>query len=112
CCGARRLLGSEPPGWPNISVASRATPPAAAVATRDLLDRLVDQVAVLGHVQRLADHLLSRGHDQARHLAAHRLKRAVALGLDLLAGRLGDAPRILLSLLLQFSSKLFTRPGR
>src|SRR6266511_2256620 len=82
---------------------------AAAVATRDLLYGAFDEVAVLALVEGLADDLL-RGHDDhARHLVARRLQRPLTLRLDLLAGVLTDAPRLLFRLLLQVLPHLLAR---
>src|SRR5258708_10912121 len=64
---------------------------AAAVATRHLLNRLVDEPPVLVVVQRLADDLFGGRHDKSRDLVAHRLYRPLPLGLDLLAPRLALA---------------------
>src|SRR6202165_5279806 len=110
--GARRLLGSGPPGWPNLSVPSRATLPAAAVATRHLRDRPVDQLPVLGVVERLADDFLGGGHDKVRNFAAHRLDRTLALGLDLFLSGLDCSLRLLFCFLLELLTELLTRLGR
>src|SRR4029077_19250248 len=72
---------------------------AAAVATRNLLNGLVDELLVLGQVERPADALLGSGHDQARHLAAHRLDRLHPVRLNFLARRLDQPLGLLFSLL-------------
>src|SRR5256885_7753710 len=88
------------------SKAARAYLLAAAVATRHLRDRLLDQLLVLLSVERLPDHLLGRGHHEVRHLVAHRLDRLVSFGVDGLAGGLGDPLRLLLRLLFHLDAQL------
>src|SRR5579864_8122604 len=99
--------------WPSCWASSntaRAYRLAAAVATRNLLDRLLDQALLLPGVERLADHLLRRGDHHAGHLGADRLDGLFALGLDLLAGGLGQALRIRLGLLPHLLPHLLRRP--
>src|SRR5258708_5364078 len=81
---------------------------AAAVATRHLLNRLVDEPPVLVVVQRLADDLFGGRHDKARDLVAHGLYRPLPLGLALLARRLDRSLRLLFGLLLQLMAQLLT----
>src|SRR5258705_11124514 len=75
--------------WPSAWASSKTALAyllAAAVATGNLRDRTIDQLAVLGVVQGLADDLLGRGHDKLGDFAAHRLDGPLPLGFDLLAG--------------------------
>src|SRR5450756_23206 len=98
--------------WPSCSASSKtafAYRLAAAVATRNLTYSPVDQLPVLVIVERLADNLLRRRHDQVRHLAPHRLDRALPLGLDLFACGLDSSLRLVFSLLLELLAQLLTR---
>src|SRR6202521_4673353 len=108
----RRLHSST---WPSPSASSKtafAYLLAAAVATRHLRYRAVDQLPVLGVVERLADDLLGGGHDKIRNFAAHRLDRTLALGLDLFLGGLDCSLRLLFCFLLELLTELLTRLGR
>src|SRR2546427_7542508 len=111
-CGARRLLGSEPPGWPILRVPPGATPPAAVVATRNLLDSSVDQAAVLGFVQSLADHLLRGRDDEPGDLVARSLQGALALDLDVAACAVHDPLVFKVGFLPQVGAQLFPRAIR
>src|ERR1700716_4340767 len=98
-CARRRPHSST---WPSPSASSKtalAYRLAAAVATHNLPDRLVDQLSVLVVVERLADDLFRRGHDQACDLVADRAHRLVPLRLDLLARGLDGALRLLFGFL-------------
>src|SRR5438093_2826632 len=83
---------------------------AAAVGTRHLLNRVLDQPPVFRIVEPLADDLFGRVHHERRHLCPHRLDRLLALRVDFLACRLGDAPRLFLCLLPQVLTGLLARP--
>ena len=52
-------------------------------------------------VQAFADDPAHRFGDDVRHLQANRVNRALALGIDVPAGRLDDAPRLFAGLLLR-----------
>src|SRR5207253_2121617 len=80
---------------------------AAAVATRHFLDRAIDQLLVLGSVERLPDHFLRRRNHQACDLIARRLDRTLALGLDITSAALDDALVLGFGLLAEFVPELF-----
>src|SRR5438874_7254683 len=80
----------SPAGWASSKMAF-AYRLAAAVATRHFLDRALDQLLVLGSVERLPDHFLRRRNHQAGDLVARRLDRTLALGLDITSGALDEA---------------------
>src|SRR5207249_950606 len=67
----------------------------------DLLDGGFDQLAMAFTVQAFADDPAHRFGDDVRHLQANRVNRALALGIDVPAGRLDDAPRLFAGLLLR-----------
>src|SRR5581483_8968805 len=66
----------------------------------EVADRVLDQPALVGAVERLADDLLRRRERQVGDLAADRLERALRLGLDLLADLLEPALPLALCLFL------------
>src|SRR6267378_6219884 len=106
----RRRLHS--PTWPSLSASSNtalAYRLAAAVATRHLLDGLVDQLAVLRVVERLADDLFRGGNHQVGDLAANRTHRLVPLGFDLFARSLDRALGLLFRFLPHLLPKLLRR---
>src|SRR6266566_4246236 len=82
---------------------------AAAVATRNLHDRLVDQLPVPVIVERLADDLFGRGDHQVCDLAAYRTHRLIPLGFDLLTCRLDRPLRFLFGFLPHLLPKLLRR---
>src|SRR5487761_1042581 len=97
--------------WPHSSICrssvarsktARAYRLAAAVATSHLGYRSLDELLVLSRVEGLADDFLSRRHDEARNLIAHRLDR-LASGCRKTFGLLF---RFLLELLAQLLSGL------
>src|SRR5580700_773722 len=102
----RRLHSSTLPCVSASSKTAFAYLLAAAVATRHLRYRPLDQLPVLSVVERLANHLLGGRHDKVRHFAAHRLDRPLALGLDLLLGGLDRSLRLVFRLLLELLAKL------
>src|SRR5579859_4434190 len=91
------------------SKTARAYLLAAAVATRHLRDRPLDQLLVLLVVERLTDDLLRRLDHEPGDLGADRLDGLVALRLDLLGRRLADALRLLFGLGLQLGAQLLRR---
>src|SRR5467141_529915 len=104
-----RRQSSTRPSWTASSNTAVAYRLAAAVATRHLLDRLVDQLLVLRGVEGLADHLLGCGDDEAGNFAAHCLHCFQSLGLDLLASRFEQTSRLVLGLPLQLLAELLRR---
>src|ERR1700686_1837763 len=105
CSRLRPHSSTLPSCWASSKTA-RAYLLAPAVPTRHLLDRPVDQLPVLGVIERFADDLLRRRHDKVRDLAARRLDGPFALRLDLLARGLDRAPRLVFGLLLQLLAQL------
>src|SRR6266581_5175248 len=106
---SRPLHSSTRPSSDASSKAALAYRLPTAVATRNLLDRLIDQLLVPGHVKRLADDLLSGGDDEARDLVPHRSDRALAFGLDLFSSGFEGALRLLLGLLPELLPELLSR---
>src|SRR2546427_8843037 len=78
----------------------------------DLLEGRFDQLAMTFTVKAFADDPAHRLGDDVRHLQANRLNRALALGIDIPAGRLNDAPRLFAGLLLSLLLHLFRGPVR
>src|SRR2546430_14273882 len=105
----RRAHCSRSPSCWASSNTARAYRLAAAVATRDLLDRPLDQLPVLGIVERFADDLLGGGDDELRDLGPHRADGLVSLGFDLLARALDRALGLLVRLLPQLLPELLGR---
>src|SRR5256885_3067575 len=66
-----------------------------------LLDGAFDQLAMPFTVQSFTDDPAHRLGDDVRHLQANRLDRALALGIDVPAGRLDDPPGFFAGLLLR-----------
>src|SRR5579864_5849756 len=79
---------------------------AAAVATRNLRYRPVDELALLVIVKRLADYLLGRRHDQLCYLLTYGAHGLFPLRSYLLAGCFNGPPRFLLRLLPQLLAQL------
>src|SRR5207245_4858138 len=82
-----------------------------AVATRDLLDCLLNELLVLGQVERLADDLLGGCDDQSRDLAPNGLNRLQPLSIYFLERGLADPPGLVLCFLLELLADLFGRLG-
>src|SRR5712692_4211733 len=81
---------------------------AAAVATRDLLDRTLDQLLMPGSVKGFADDFFGGCHNQGGDLSASGLQRAFTLRLDFSSGRLRDAFGILFGLFSHVLAHLLT----
>src|SRR5215218_2908713 len=98
---------APPPGRPRRARArtSGARPPLVLAPLQhgevELLDRLVDQAAVIVLVEHLARDARGRDDRQLRHFLAQLLERAARLGLDLLARVLDPALALGLELLAQ-----------
>src|SRR5467141_3772499 len=107
---ARRRLHSSslPSCWASSNTAF-AYRLALAVATRNFLNRPLDQLPMLGLIECLADDFLGGGDDQCRHLAPGRLERTLTLGLDVFSSRLGNASCVLFGFLPHVLPQLLTR---